>query len=53
MVHNVMVDIGSVVDIIFTKTFRQIQESKDKIQESVYPVCGFGGKKSFSTQETG
>jgi alpha-glucuronidase len=31
VVHNVLVDIGSVIDIIFVKAFRQMQEPKDKL----------------------
>jgi hypothetical protein len=31
VVHNVLVDTGSAVDIIFTKVFKQMQDPKDKI----------------------
>jgi hypothetical protein len=31
MVHNVLVNIGSAADIIFTKAFKKMQEPKDKI----------------------
>jgi hypothetical protein len=31
VVHNVLVDTGSTVDIIFAKDFKQMQEPKDKI----------------------
>jgi hypothetical protein len=40
-----MVDTGSATNIIFTKAFRQMQESEDKFQDSAYPICGFGGKQ--------
>jgi hypothetical protein len=30
LVHNVLVDMGSVVEIIFAKSFRQMQEQDDK-----------------------
>jgi hypothetical protein len=45
IVHNVLVDTGSAVDIIFKKAFKQMQEPEDKIQESAYPLSGFGGKQ--------
>jgi hypothetical protein len=35
---------GSAVDIIFAKAFRQMQESKDMLQEAMHSLCGFGGK---------
>jgi hypothetical protein len=31
MVHNVLVDAGSAVDIIFLKAFKQMQEPEDKL----------------------
>jgi hypothetical protein len=43
IVHNVLVNMGSAIDIIFAKAFKQMQESGDKIQESTYSLCGFGG----------
>jgi hypothetical protein len=45
VVHNVIVDTGSVADIIFAKAFRQMQESKDKIHDATHPLCGFGGRQ--------
>jgi hypothetical protein len=43
MVHNIPVDTGSATDIIFVKAFKQMQEPKDKIQDSTFPLCDFGG----------
>jgi hypothetical protein len=43
VVHNVLVDTGSATDIIFAKAFKQMQETKDKIQDSAFPLCGFEG----------
>jgi hypothetical protein len=31
VVHNVLVDIGSTIGIIFVKAFRKIQEPEDKL----------------------
>ena len=45
MVHNVLVDTGSAVDIIFAKAFRQMQEPDDKIHDATHPLCGFGGRQ--------
>ena len=45
VVHNVLIDIGSTVDIIFVKAFQQMQEPKDKLQDSAFPLCGFGGQQ--------
>jgi hypothetical protein len=45
LVHNVLVDRGSVVDIIFTKAFRQMQQPDDKIHDATHHLCGFGGRK--------
>jgi hypothetical protein len=45
LVHNVLVDTGSVVDIIFAKAFRQMQEPEDKIHDATHPLCGFGGRQ--------
>jgi hypothetical protein len=45
LVHNVLVDIGSAVDIIFAKAFRQMQEPEDKIHDATHPFCGFGGSQ--------
>jgi hypothetical protein len=44
LVHNVIVDTGSATDIIFAKSFRQMQERDDKINDATHPLCGFGGK---------
>jgi hypothetical protein len=45
LVHNVLVDIGSATDIIFSKAFRQMQEPDDKIYDATHPLCGFGGRQ--------
>jgi hypothetical protein len=45
LVHNVLVDTGSAVDIIFAKAFRQMQEPEDKIHDATHPLCGFGGRQ--------
>jgi hypothetical protein len=44
LVHNVLVDTGSVAHIIFAKTFRKMQESDGKIHDATHPLCGFGGR---------
>jgi hypothetical protein len=45
MVYNVLVDMDSAVHIIFMKALRQMQELKDRLQEDVNPLRGFGGKQ--------
>jgi hypothetical protein len=30
---------------IFVKAFRQMQEPEDKLQDSAFPLCGFGGQQ--------
>jgi hypothetical protein len=45
LVHNVLVDTGSATDIIFSKAFRQMQETNDKIHDATHPLSGFGGKQ--------
>jgi hypothetical protein len=45
LVHNVLVDTGSVADIIFAKAFRQMQETEDKIHDATHALCGFGGRQ--------
>jgi hypothetical protein len=45
LVHNVLVDTGSAVDIIFAKAFRQMQEPEDKIHDATHPLCGFEGRQ--------
>jgi hypothetical protein len=45
LVHNVLVDTGSAVDIIFAKAFRQMQEPEDKIHDATHPLCGLGGRQ--------
>lgn len=42
VIHNVLVDTSSKLDIIFIKAFRQIQEPEDKLQDAVNPLCGLG-----------
>jgi hypothetical protein len=45
LVHNVLVDTGSAANIIFAKTFRQMQEPEDKIHDATHSLCGFGGRQ--------
>jgi hypothetical protein len=45
LVHNVLVDTGSAMDIIFAKAFRQMQELEDKIHDATHTLCGFGGRQ--------
>jgi hypothetical protein len=45
LVHNVLVNTGSAVDIIFAKAFRQMQEQDDKIHDATHPLCGFRGRQ--------
>jgi hypothetical protein len=45
LVHNVLVDTGSAVDIIFAKAFRQMQEPEDKIHDATHPLCGYEGRQ--------
>jgi flagellar assembly factor FliW len=45
LVHNVLVDMSSAADIIFTKAIRQMQEQDDKIHDATHPLCGFEGKQ--------
>jgi hypothetical protein len=45
IVHNVLVDVGSAVNIIFVKAFKQMQELEYKLQDSSFPLCGFGGQQ--------
>jgi hypothetical protein len=45
LVHNVLVDTGSAVDIIFAKALRQMQELDDEIHDATHPLCGFGGRQ--------
>jgi hypothetical protein len=44
-VHNVLVDMGSAVCIIFAKAFKQMQEYDDKIHDAMHPLCGFEGRQ--------
>jgi hypothetical protein len=43
VVHNVLIDTCSAVDIILAKAFKQMQEPKGMIKESAFHLCGFGG----------
>jgi hypothetical protein len=45
VVHNVLVDTGRAIDIIFVKAFRQMEELEDKLHDSAFPLCGFGGQQ--------
>lgn len=45
IVHNVLVDIDNATNIIFAKAFRQMEELEDRLQESMNPLIGFGGKQ--------
>jgi hypothetical protein len=45
LVHNVLVYIGSAVDIIFVNAFKQMKEPDDKIDDATHPLCGFGGRQ--------
>jgi hypothetical protein len=51
ILHNILVDIGSATDIIFDKAFKQMQEPKDKIQESAFPLCGFNGQQVMALEK--
>jgi hypothetical protein len=43
LVHNVLVDTGSVADIVFAKAFRKMQEQADKIHDATLKgKCAFG-----------
>jgi hypothetical protein len=39
------VDTGSATNIIFAKSFRQMQEQENKIHDATHHLCGFGGKQ--------
>jgi hypothetical protein len=51
VVYNILVDTGSASDIIFPKFFKQMEESKDKIQDSTYPFCGLGGQQVLALRK--
>jgi hypothetical protein len=36
---------GIAANIIFTKSFKQMQEPNDKIHDATHPLCGFGGRQ--------
>jgi hypothetical protein len=42
--RDVLLETGSATDIIFSKAFKQMHESGDKIQDSTYHIYGFGGQ---------
>jgi hypothetical protein len=44
-VQNVLFDTSSATDIIFTKALKQMQDTKDKIQDSAFPLCDSGGQQ--------
>ena len=48
IVHNVLVDVGSAVNIIFVKAFKQMQELEYKLQDSSFPLCGFRGQQMMA-----
>jgi hypothetical protein len=47
----VLVNTGGAVVIIFFKAFRQMQEPKDKLQDSTFPHCGFGGQQVMALEK--
>jgi hypothetical protein len=52
LVHNILVDTDSASDIIFAKSFRQMQEPEDKIHDATHPLCGFGGRQIVALGKT-
>jgi hypothetical protein len=51
LVHDVLLDTGGAVDIIFAKAFRQMQEQDDKIHDATHPLCVFGGKQIWHLEK--
>jgi hypothetical protein len=45
LVHNVLIDTGSAIDIIFVKAFRQMQEQDDKIYDATHPCVALEENK--------
>jgi hypothetical protein len=45
IIYNVLVDTDNATDDIFVKAFKQMHEPDDKIQDSTFPLCGFGGQE--------
>ena len=45
IVHNVLVDNGSVADILTAKAFKKMGLAQQDLQPSDNPLCGFGGHK--------
>ena len=45
IVHNVLVDNGSTVDILTAAAFIKMGLDDKNFQPSTNPLCGFGGKK--------
>lgn len=44
VVHNVLVDTDSALDIILAKSFWQMQELENRMQDVMHAICAFRGK---------